>query len=247
MKTNEVIERLAEKYPSPQYSFLTQVRNGTGYMSTRTADAIAMSLWPSRGLHISGFEVKVSRTDWIKELKNPQKADDFAKYCHFWYLVVGDAEIVKDGELPAMWGLIVPNGKGLKIVKEATLSHTVHAPDYLFLAGILRNVAEQCTPNEVIESKMHARFKDGQEHAKYILENTQRELSSLQERCRKFEEASGVKIERFGDITEIGKAVKDVMEGRDKEAQKSIDRLLERARNIVKYLEGDDTIKTYHC
>lgn len=246
LKTNEVIERLAAKYPSPQYGFLTQVRNGTGYMSTRTADAIAMSLWPSRGLHLSGFEVKVSRTDWIKELKNPQKADEIAMYCHFWYLVVGDETIVQTGELPVTWGLIVPNGKGLKIVKEATMNQSVMPPDTLFLAGIMRNVAEQCTPNEVIQSRLDAAREKGEEWSKHSLERVQKELDELKEQCDKFEKASGVEIKRWADMTQIGKAVKDVMNGRDKQAQERLEKLLERARNLVKFMEGQP-ISSYEC
>ena len=33
----------------------------------RYADAIAMNLWPSRGLAVHGFEIKISRGDWQRE------------------------------------------------------------------------------------------------------------------------------------------------------------------------------------
>jgi len=32
-----------------------------------------MDLWPSGGLEIHGHEVKVSRSDWLRELKEPEK------------------------------------------------------------------------------------------------------------------------------------------------------------------------------
>ena len=111
--TPEIIKRLASKFPSPLYGFITQFRNGTGFMANRTADAMAMSLWPSRGLHIYGFEVKKTRTDWLREFKKPEKADDIGIYCHYWYLVVGSEDIVKDEEIPKTWGLIIPHGNGL--------------------------------------------------------------------------------------------------------------------------------------
>ena len=57
MNEGGVFEALKTRYNSPEYCLLPQVRNSTGYSSkVRTADAIAMSLWPSRGLTLTGFE-----------------------------------------------------------------------------------------------------------------------------------------------------------------------------------------------
>ena len=59
---------LRYRFCQPEWAFLSQVRNGTGYLrTTRTADALAMSLWPSRGLHLYGFEIKVRKSDWKKD------------------------------------------------------------------------------------------------------------------------------------------------------------------------------------
>ena len=44
-------------------------------------------VWPSRGLYLHGFEIKVHRNDWLRELKNPAKAEEIAGYCHFWWVV----------------------------------------------------------------------------------------------------------------------------------------------------------------
>ena len=57
-----ILEALGNEYVGDAYAFLSQLRNGTGYgKSTRTADAISMCLWPSRGLEIEGYEIK-----WLK-------------------------------------------------------------------------------------------------------------------------------------------------------------------------------------
>jgi len=57
-----LFELLQKRFPSEEYACLPQVRNATGYSSViRTADAIAMSLWPSRGLDLHGFEFKSLR------------------------------------------------------------------------------------------------------------------------------------------------------------------------------------------
>jgi hypothetical protein len=54
-----------------------------------------------------GHEVKASRSDWLTELANPGKADAWADQCHEWWLITVPG-VVRDGELPAGWGLMVP-------------------------------------------------------------------------------------------------------------------------------------------
>lgn len=102
-----------------EYAFLTHVRNEASFAATRTMDALTVSLWPSRGLELHGYEVKSSRSDWLRELKDPEKAEVFHRRCDRWSLVVGAADIVAPGELPPTWGLLVPRGGKLATVVAA--------------------------------------------------------------------------------------------------------------------------------
>lgn len=72
-----VFERLAKVFPPPAFVLLPQVRNGTGFSRrrTRTADAIAASVWPSRGLYLVGVEIKVCVHDWRRELADAAKSE----------------------------------------------------------------------------------------------------------------------------------------------------------------------------
>ena len=56
--TVDLERRLRTRYQAPAYAYLPQVGDSTGYSVHRHADAIVMSLWPSRGLHLMGFEIK---------------------------------------------------------------------------------------------------------------------------------------------------------------------------------------------
>ncbi len=108
----------------PRYVFAEHVRNYCGFAgygtstALRTADAIAVDLWPSSGHLVHGFEVKVSRSDWLTELKDPEKAEAFRPYVDHWWLVVPDANIVRN-DLPAGWGLLVLTGGTLRARKSA--------------------------------------------------------------------------------------------------------------------------------
>lgn len=243
MTTEELIVKLGKKYPSPAYAFITQIRNGTGYArsETRTADAMAMSLWPSRGIYLEGFELKVSRSDWLHELKQPEKAEEMVKYCDYWYVVVPDDTIVKMEELPKNWGLMIANGRGgsIKVIKEAPLlSHT--PVDRLFLASIFRNITERMVAKDLIEPLLKdARIK-GKEAAGNETQRYMRDFENLEKKVRAFEKASGVMIvNEWQDMGNIGHAVKSVLQGKDKHAHKRLIELHEKALKIAEYCKGE--------
>lgn len=68
---------------------------------------------------VHGIEVKCSRADWLRELADESKANTWARFCHHWWLVVSHRDIIKDGELPDGWGLLVPRGTKLAAVTKA--------------------------------------------------------------------------------------------------------------------------------
>lgn len=103
------------------------------------ADYIAIDKYAS-SQSIHGHEIKVSRSDWLAEVKNPDKAQRIARYCHYFWLVVPDASIVAEGELPASWGLLVLGSRGLRARVQAP--RTEPEPLTLdFVAGLAAAVA----------------------------------------------------------------------------------------------------------
>lgn len=123
MKTDELIKLLSAQWQPPSRAFIPEFRCGTGYSRESRADAIAMDLWPSHGMDIVGFELKVSRADWLRELKQPNKADPIKQFCDRWYVVAANASIVKYAhELPEGWGLIfAEEGKLITMIEAKKL------------------------------------------------------------------------------------------------------------------------------
>jgi hypothetical protein len=91
--------------PKPRYVKAEHVRAQSGF-DRRTADFVAVDTWASGKCAIHGCEVKVSRSDWLRELKDPGKSAACMAWCTYWWLAVPDRAIVKDGELPPGWGLL---------------------------------------------------------------------------------------------------------------------------------------------
>lgn len=132
----------------PRYVVAEHVRNEAGFGTwdserrrtrLRTADALAIDLWPSTGNLIHGFEVKVSRSDWLAELREPEKAEAFRPYVDHWWLVVPDASIVRD-DLPEGWGLLAGDAQ-LRIRKAAPKTAREPMPAGM-LASLARAVAK---------------------------------------------------------------------------------------------------------
>jgi hypothetical protein len=85
--------------------------------SSRRCDLLRIGLWPSRGYGIDVHELKVSRSDWLRELDDPAKADAWWPYSsRFW--VVAPPKMIRPEEMPPGWGLMEPpSGAGRRRFK----------------------------------------------------------------------------------------------------------------------------------
>lgn len=134
--TTALKNAMAKRWTAPQHSLLWEVADSTGAQQTRRADALIMSVWPSRGIELHGVEIKTSRSDWRRELAQPAKSDVIFRQCHRWWLHTTPG-VVADGELPTGWGLRVYDGDEWHEVADAALNE----PEPMsmgFLASILR-------------------------------------------------------------------------------------------------------------
>lgn len=220
MTTCELLTLLRAKYAPPEWALLSEVGNATGTHCRRHADAIAMSLWPSRGLHLHGFELKVSRSDWTRERKDPAKAEEIAKHCHFWWIVAPKG-IVPAAEVPANWGLIETAGGGLRITKSAAMLEPV-ALNWSFVAAVMRRCTEQSVDAGLLSEEYRrgyqaaVQFQQESDQRQADRENRQRERaeSELKHAVEKFERESGLSV-RTWQAGNVGAAVRLVLKETD--------------------------------
>lgn len=140
MRAEDIRAALSKKFCSPEYALFFEVGDATGGRARRWADAVAMGLWPSRGLTLSGFEIKVARNDWVKEMKSPAKAEAIAQYCSQWWMVTSPG-IIREGELPELWGHFELHANGLRVIKQAPMTEAAPITPH-FLAALLRRASE---------------------------------------------------------------------------------------------------------
>lgn len=199
---------LRTTFPSPQYAFVEQVGNGVGWANRRWADAVALGLWPSRGLLLHGFEIKVDRADWKRELNDPRKAEEIQAYCDRWWIVV-PAGLIDPAELPPTWGLYeISAGRKGKIAVPAP-ELTPKPLTKTFFAALLRRHVEsfdEVLARARIESR-EAGAIDGHGELAHRLKTAEEGEAALRRHIEEFKKISGVEINGW-DHGNIGKAVK---------------------------------------
>lgn len=208
--TGAINTALRKRYCAPAWSLLFNVSDATGFNGSRYADAIAMSVWPSRGLELHGFEVKASRADWQKELATPRKAEEIAAYCDHWWLV-SNKLVAKEDEIPPAWGWIEFDDGKLTTRKQSVKTEA-KPMTRAFLAALLRRAgeADEALVQAAIEAEKAERDKKFAARVEREVSNKTYEYKSLRESVEKFEAASGVKIDDWGG-EKIGGAVKAVL------------------------------------
>ena len=134
---------MSKRWCEPQWSIMWEVGEGTGAMSGRYADAVMMSLWPSRGLELHGVEIKISRAYWKREAADPSKAEAIARYCDRWWIHTSPGIVDDLSDLPPAWGLREFDGKNWSTIREAekTAADPIDRP---FLASLLPAFCRGC-------------------------------------------------------------------------------------------------------
>lgn len=192
--TADLKAALLKAYALPEYATFLEVGDGTGANVRRHADAVTMSVWPSRGLTLTGFEIKASRGDWLREKKDPEKSATVQRYCDAWVLFTAP-DVVLPGELPATWGHIeLHRRKLVRVVEPPRLTPVPLART--FIAALLRR-ASQCS-RDVLQAAAQAAVAEEREaiEARVEREVARRTADTKQiyEALAAFKEASGVDI-----------------------------------------------------
>lgn len=204
-----------------EWVVLPQVRNQTGFARTvRTADAVAVSTFPSKGIGAHGFECKASRADWLRELKDGSKSEEIGRFCCQWS-VAAVPDAVRADEVPEKWGWIVIEDGAVRVKKKAP-KREAQEPTWAFFAALVR-AASVATPEADVEKRIAAALAaqeaDFCRRAEAIRKAERDRLSEGERtaagKLKAFEEASGVRIDRYGPDggKRIGEAVKFVLGG----------------------------------
>lgn len=159
MTAKEVLQALDLMHPARQWAFFVELRVGTGYNFTtkiygwsdynpeQRIDAFALDIWPSHHWRRIAYEVKVSRSDFLHEIANPQKRQTAMMLANEFYFAV-PAGLVEKDEIPEDCGLVTVKDGRAQVVKRAP-SHEIGDMPMPFVASIARRVCSRSRINRL--------------------------------------------------------------------------------------------------
>lgn len=229
VSARDVVRMLHVRFPAPEWGLVEQVSANSG---RRYADCVAMNLWPSRGLEVHGFEVKVSRADWRVELRKPAKAEESVfRFCDRWWLVAPRGAVKRE-ELPTPWGLLEVVGERLVQAVEAPKLQPTE-PSKLLLASVWRRVLtwreEHVHKGDVsteVERRVAEQLEAEVRRRLGRVDDAGEQLARLRQRIQDFEEAAGVSLDDW-----LGRKY-------PKALGQAAHELVTRRRDILSHLEG---------
>ena len=190
MKSDEVIAALRARHPDPEWAFIVELRTGVGYNSDpshvfdaeqgefvkqpnaheQRLDAWALATWPSKGLVAVTYEVKVSRADFLHELKEPSKRELGLAYSNEFYFATPKG-LISPAELPPECGLVEVYENGQARVRVPAPQREMELLPLLFVAALARRagrVGQMPSDRSVAERELEAAREsasDWHEHA----------------------------------------------------------------------------------
>lgn len=220
-------------FPERDHIVLFEVRDGAGYGATRSADALAMNLWPSRGLEVSGVEVKSNRGDWLNELKKPEKAEAIFQYCDRWWVVADRDKVVRQDEVPKTWGFAQRDGNKL-VVKIPAPKLNPLGFSRSFVAALLKRASTGLIHPDTIEDRLEVARSEGRREQRAQVERLTEEADRLRSAIRNFEDASGISIPEYSG-SKIGLAALFLNAGGFKNLNQDLGRVVNRIDDLASH------------
>lgn len=209
INTSAIRVALRERYPANSHALMFEVGNGTGFQTRRHADAVAMGLWPSRGLEIEGIEIKISRGDWKRELADHAKSDAVQRYCDRWWIAAPKG-LIPPAELPATWGLLEVDEKGIR-QKVAAPKLEAIPPDRGFVAAMLRRKAEadQSEIDALVKKVLGPQREQDKRLMERELGDRGKQVAAMLAKAKEINEATGIDlINGWKPAKEVSAAIK---------------------------------------
>jgi hypothetical protein len=211
---SKLVKHLESKAMSDQYTYIPECTMPDG----RRVDLLKVSNWASHGYQRVAYEIKVSRSDFLGELKQGSKTDTMLKYAHSAFFVIPKGIVTLD-EVPAGCGFIEVADNGCKIIRKATTSEVTHADSHSFISSLLvqaarrhhiiKNILATGEKEITIEDLQRARgegLSDGRKaereiQAKWLQSDTRKAVEAEHKKYRDAIKAA-LAIKSYYDITD---------------------------------------------
>ncbi|MEN0088212.1 MAG: hypothetical protein AAF737_07240 [Pseudomonadota bacterium] len=198
----DVNEAIKAKYSGDEWRVWFEVSDATGSRARRRADAVVMNLWPSKGLQLHVFEVKVSRADFMQEMKDLTKSEAIGRFADFFWLAC-PVGLVAVEEVPQSWGLMELTKGGMRVKKQAPARDKPAELGRPFVASVLRSLEskDDAAVKAQVEAKLTAEYERAKKSAEMSLQhqtqNQRLRTAKIEAWIEEFEAKLGVPFHEY--------------------------------------------------
>jgi hypothetical protein len=254
VRATEVRDALLGRWPADKHLHIYEAPMHPD-RSGRKLDVVVVSVWKSRGYALDGVEIKVSMSDWKRELEGyvakdrwgherqqggPDKADWWWNHVdRFWIAAPAKIATKIKPQLPPTWGLLAVETKGCRVLVQPTVNPDREMFTWPEIVGLLRATAgfgstalakarEDGRAAAMAEIERRGIPTDD-EAAAARLRSAEHERDRLRAAIAAFEEASGVHISEWEyEARQVGRLVKIVRAARGVSGPEQLDQELNR-------------------
>lgn len=204
---------LMSRWPPADYVHIHEAPEDQTRMG-RKIDLVVVSCWASRGFEVEAVEIKVSVSDWRRELNNLVKADFWWRHStRFWIAVPKKIAATVAAELPTGWGLLscTPDESVVAVKPEKHAAQPLH---WGTTVGLLR--CAQAAGLSALRRERERGAAEGLELGKRQAEvaadptHVRRDLDALRKVIQTFSAVAGDRLdqynaEQYGRIVAAGR------------------------------------------
>lgn len=171
----QIADALKRRHSAPEWNFQSEVQ-----LENRRIDGVAVGMWGKNRQLLIGYEIKVSRSDFLHEMSHPEKSEAAFMACNEFYLVCPKEVLKSTEEAPEGWGVLhVQKNCRLRVVKKAIRQ-------------------EACDPEDLVH-RMHMKLNSQAFQLKQQCERQKKSLSELGETGNAIQSGSYKSLkERYG-------------------------------------------------
>jgi len=160
MNADDIYQALQRRHQMPEWVLIRELRLGTGFGSIDWAkwqasgrksrgrysiqqrvDAWALNCYAGNGFRRIAYEIKVSRSDFIKEKRDPEKRQPAMEVSDYFYFAAPRG-LIAPMELPQGCGLLVVYDSGRSEILERAPKLNPTRLDWCFVASLVRGITE---------------------------------------------------------------------------------------------------------
>lgn len=157
MTADDVYEALKRRHQLPEWVLVRELRMGTGYSPwfsgkpsskhyrrarwEQRVDAWALNCYPSKKFVRIAYEIKVSHSDFIKEIQDPDKRKAALEISDYFYFVAPRG-LIAPMEVPKGCGLLVIYEDGRSEVLKKAPRNEAPRLDWRLVASLTRNISQ---------------------------------------------------------------------------------------------------------